>query len=351
MPQSRQPHPKILLLYGNQSWLREQSAARYTKATLEENAPEWSHFRFDASEIVSGKVALDDLRIACLNPPFLCSRYLVQIDGMELARGGLRKGGGAAEALNRFLLEGLPKLPPGLHLLLTAHVEREQALSRPLLAAARKYGEARGQITYADWFPGDWLDEQAQVRGFLLPLAQARLFVELLGNNLTRLANELDKLALLTPAGEAPGEALLLRVARGRQGSMIFEINNRLAERDLKGALGMLDDLFALETHPGPQLIGVLAHNFRQMLVLRHLQDSATPRSEWASRIRLPPFLLRRVAAQGRRFRRAELEQALRQLAHLDVQVRRQAPISLALFQDFMRSLCASSSQEVAQVS
>jgi DNA polymerase III delta subunit len=68
-------------------------------------------------------------------------------------------------------------------------------------------------------------------------------------------------------------------------------------------------------------------------------QDGASE-TELAQRLKVHPFLAKRLATQAQRFSRLELERIQRALSELDVAARRQGPVLRILLQDVVQRIC-----------
>lgn len=246
-------------------------------------------------------------------------------------------GSGAAR-LHQILERLLDRLPAGLYLLLTAQCLRETDLSKELLEGIRGAGRVEKHVTYAEQAPTGWLMAQAQERKLPLGQEAAELLIQRAGNDMGRLVQELDRLALLVTPGQELSEELLLDAVHREQHGSVFTLAERVAAGDLAGALGILEGFLADSPNEYPLLVGVLARHFRQMREV-HLAAGASEQ-ELAQRLKLHPFLAKRVAAQARRFSRAELERIQRALGELDAAARRRGAVMRVLMQDFLQAVC-----------
>ncbi|MEE8434545.1 MAG: hypothetical protein V3S64_07140 [bacterium] len=248
--------------------------------------------------------------------------------------------GAPSEQLYALLERLISSPPPGLHLLLTAGASRESDLSRPLLTLLRKSGSIEKFITYDDYNPIDWVIGEAKARNISLNRSLAELMIHFCGNDLARLSSELDKLALVFGGGGVPDEEEWLRALSSGQGGSLFPIAERLGHRDLEGALGILENFLAETPGAHPLLIGILSKHIRQMLHIHDLMRLEVHESEWASNLKLHPFLAKRLAGQAKRFSAPELEQILRALAVLDHQLKYHSHLTPSLLRDFVLGVC-----------
>ncbi len=265
-------------------------------------------------------------------------------DEVEEAPGETAAGASAGSAATRLhlVLERLLANPPdGLHLVLTARATRETDLSRPLLGAFKGHGSIEKFVTYDDYNPVDFVLQGAKERGVRLSRPQAELVIQLAGNELGRLASELDKLALLFPGATPPPDDALVRAVSGSLNASLFLITDKLGGKDLAGALGVLEHFLAETPQEHPLLIGILARHARQLLRVHALLRLRVPEADWPSQLKLHPFIAKRVAGQARRFSAPELEAMLRALAGLDVACKLRGNLTGALFREYVQAVCA----------
>jgi DNA polymerase III delta subunit len=252
--------------------------------------------------------------------------------------------GGSASAATRLhqLLERVLANPPaGLCLVLTAGASRESDLSRALLAKLKGRGPIEKFVTYDDYNPVDFVLQGARERGVRLSRLQAELVIQLAGNDLGRLAGELDKLSLLFQGTAPPDDDALLRAVSGGHAASLFLITDKLGAKELPGALAVLEHFLAESPNEHPVLIGILARHARQLLLVHSLMSLRVPEADWASQLKLHPFLAKKVAAQARRFGQAELERMQRALAGLDLACKRHGHLTGPLFREYVHAACS----------
>ena len=250
--------------------------------------------------------------------------------------------GGGASRLHQVLEDVLSRPPQGLHLLLTAEAARETDLSKPLLDAVKAQGgHVEKFVTYDDFNPVEWVRERGGALNLPLGADMARLLIHLAGNDLGRLQAELEKLALMHPGGQGLGEDALYAAIHGGSQGGFFLLTERLGARDLPGALAILRQAEQDNTGGWIMLVGVLARWLRQLLQVHALLQGGLGENALAARLRLPPFVARKVARQAQAYSPRHLERLTRALAELDVGVRRQSRLAPALISAFLEKACA----------
>ncbi len=240
------------------------------------------------------------------------------------------------------LLESLLAQPPsGLTLILTAAVTRDTDLSKPLVAALRALkGPQEKFVTYDDYNPVDWVIQEAGTRALRLTRPVAEALIQRVGNDLGKLAQELSRLALVFPSGRSPSEEELLAAVHGGGQYSVFQISERLGQRDLEGALLALTQFLADSPHEHPVLIGILARHFRQLALVHDLGRHGVSDDELAGRLKLHPFIAKKVAAQARRFAPRELDNIRQAVAEIDVAAKRHGHLTEVYFKDFVQQVC-----------
>lgn len=151
---------------------------------------------------------------------------------------------------------------------------------------------------------------------------------EMLGNDMVRLASELEKLALYTSDGQKiTTQELELLIPEARQRGT-FEFSDALARKNRTRALDVLDTL-AKNGEYWPMQINLLAGLFRQALAAKEggIRNSSELMKQFQQNgIRMWPSRARQVLDIARRFSQGELENALTSLFQADKDLRRERP-------------------------
>ena len=152
--------------------------------------------------------------------------------------------------------------------------------------------------------------------------------VEMLGNDMARLGNELEKLALYAADGRAIAAQDLETLIPEARHRGVFEFSDALARKNRLRALDVLDTL-ARSGEYWPMQINLLAGLFRQALAAKEggTHNSAELMRQFQqSGVRIWPSRARQVLDIARRFSQDELEGALISLFQADRDLRRERP-------------------------
>ena len=220
-------------------------------------------------------------------------RYLLA-DGVE--RWSAKEAAPVAEAL--------AALPPDVTVVLVAR-ERPPKL-RPPKALAEAVGEAGGEVLeYAAPRARDlpaWLVAEGRRRGFELEPEAARLLVERMGEGTTRLAAELDRLALWSADGPSVTRADLEAMVADTSEEVAWAFSDALVERDPKAALRAAERLAGQGEAVTP-LIYQAAKRLREAGAALAALEAGRPAKEVEAALPMHPYaakmLIRRLRGRS----------------------------------------------------
>jgi len=173
--------------------------------------------------------------------------------------------------------------------------------------------------------PG-WVLTLARERGHAIGPATVERLLERTGMDLARVDDELEKLSVSVGPNapiERPQVEALVAATRAHA---IEELADRLARRDLRGAIRSLRGLLA-SGEPPLRIVAFLASNLRRALHVCELLAAGVPEAQVAGRLGMPPWLVSRQASRGSP---DALEAALAALAELDVALKSSRPEAAA---------------------
>jgi DNA polymerase-3 subunit delta len=177
-----------------------------------------------------------------------------------------------------------------------------------LLAAVKRTGEVHDLKQPTGKALAKWAIGYAKKQGFELPEDIAEQLVARCSDDKVRVMSELDKLTLYTD-GPATLEDVEALVSPDLQ-SNIFKFVDALGVGDRGEALELLEAL--LSTNEPPLRIVYMARRQFRLLARAHaLFESGASRSEVASTLKVPPFIVRKLEEQVHKLCEDALEDAL----------------------------------------
>lgn len=353
--------PSIHLIYGNQQLRIDETVDALVKKLLQSADPESAHQRFDVLELLKedGQISekMDQFQLSCDTFPFLSDRKIIRLDHLEKVKAPkgkkpmVRPGSPTTEeALNAnlpasqrlyyLLLKYLATPPEYCAFILTAVASREQDLSAPLLKTIKTNGKIQKFVAYDDDKPVAWLIERGRQKQLQISAGVAQLLLDLVGNELGTLDQELEKLSLLYPPLHALKEEELLEHVRGSKYFSIFRITQSLSHKDLVASLETLNQILLESSSKHVGLFVLISQQFIKLLKIHYLQQQNMGRDAILSQLKIHPFLGKRLIAQAQLFTLEELESIVCALADLDLTLKYNAKKAQSLFQNLFQKIC-----------
>jgi DNA polymerase-3 subunit delta len=166
-----------------------------------------------------------------------------------------------------------------------------------------------------------WLAQESQAQGKTLTLAAAQRLVEIVGENLWELTQELEKLALFAGEEKTLTPALVAQLASHSRTYSIFALVDALGEPGAQKRLSALDHLLDLGEPPA-RIVVMLA---RQLRLLIRLKETPGAAPDLARQLNLPQGVVKRMAQQSARFSEAALQGHLLRLHQTDLHLKTSA--------------------------
>ncbi len=342
---------RVSLLYGNQQLLIDETLQQLIPRILEDRDPEWVLERFNAEELVKPGIEaesrLEAFVNSCESPSMLSDRKLIRVDNAQVLKQPRKGEETPAAQLFRTLVRLLEALPEHLFLILTSSATREGDFSKPLLNAIRKHGAPQKFVAYDNNNPVRWTQQRAEAKGLRCSQEAAQLLIDLVGNDLSDLDQELEKLSLFAPGKALEPEALLQQVA-GHKHHSVFFMTESLAQRNLKAALETLEQQLEESPREHVRLYMLVVQQVRKLLLIHLLKAQGVAENTLLGKLGMPPFLGKQLVAQARGFRQVDLELWLKQLAENDLRVKFNAHLAPVLLKDFFQQVCRQPSRSAS---
>ncbi|MBA3616941.1 MAG: DNA polymerase III subunit delta [Rubrobacteraceae bacterium] len=185
-----------------------------------------------------------------------------------------------------------------------------------LLSAVKRSGEVHTFEQPTGKALVKWLVGHAKGLGLDLPEDVAEDLANRCSGDKMRLLQETEKLALYVGDNTATHEDVAALCPPEVQ-SNIFAFVDSLAAGERDRAMELLEDLIGTG-EPPLRLTFMIRRQFQLVARAGALIDRGTPRKELASRLKVPPFVARKLEEQGRKLGEADLERALALIQDLE---------------------------------
>ncbi len=184
-----------------------------------------------------------------------------------------------------------------------------------LLAAAREAGEVHSFEQPTGKALAKWAVGYAKKAGLTLPEGVAVELVVRCADDKTRVAREVEKLALYAD-GEATMEDVEALCPPDLQ-SNIFQFVDALGAGNGGRALDLLEALLGTG-EPPLKIVHMIRRQFRLLARAKALFEEGAPRPEVASALKVPPFVARKLEEQSGKMGEEDLERALALISDLE---------------------------------
>jgi DNA polymerase-3 subunit delta len=163
----------------------------------------------------------------------------------------------------------------------------------------------------------EWVAEQFSLVNARADRAACQTLVELVGEDLYALSNEVSKLAAWAD-GDPIGETDVRRLSAGGAEATNFELTDAWGRRDVAAALTACESRLEHGDDPNRLLGYLTSHVGRVAQCHAWAAEGVTPK-EGASRMRKAPFYVQKLFGQAANFGVDELRDAVVRLAELDL--------------------------------
>ncbi len=190
----------------------------------------------------------------------------------------------------------------------------------------------------------NWIRDYVTRAGCSIDQASAAYLVAMVGVDLMRLSNELEKLiAFVGDKGRITQDEIDELVRHSREHSN-FELTDAVVEGNRKKALSLLHRIFD-NASESPQslslmILGAIASNYRKMLGAKELMKQNAPNSEVARIVGLPPFKVGQFNEQVRRVETSQILKGIQRIAATDVALKTSMATPRMLLEVLICELC-----------
>ena len=296
----RQAVKPLYIFYGDEEFLMDRALARLEEGLTDQWGEAPAKVVREAQEMELPEF-LNESRVASLWGP-----------GQLLVLRRLELNAAALKAVNDYLDHPAPR---AWVVLLAEGAKTRDLAKNPVWGRLQREEAALGfyRLKEAELF--QWLNQEAKGLGKTLALAAAQRLVEIVGDNLAELSQELEKLALYAGGEKTLTPNLVNQLATHSRTFNIFALVDALGEPGAHKRLTALGQLLDLGEPPARILV-MLA---RQLRLLIRIKEGASAGSY------LPQGVLRRLGQQAARFSDAALRAHLFLLHQIDLQLKTSA--------------------------
>ena len=166
-----------------------------------------------------------------------------------------------------------------------------------------------------------WVIDRVHLNNIDISDDAIQALLQLSGNNLMRIAQEIDKLSLYVgESGFIAEEIVHLLVSRSLEQN-IFLLIDKIVQRKLSEALRIFYDLLQNNEEP-IKILSLFANQFRLLYQVKQLSSNGYGQKQMAGKLKVHPFRIKLAAEQAQMFSNAELLKIVDQLAEADYEIK-----------------------------
>ncbi len=289
----------VYLLHGEEPYFTE----RITEAILD-NAMEPAEREFNQSVLYGRDTDVKDLVSIAKRFPMMSQYHLVVL----------------REAQDLKKIESLESLfaSPVQSTILVLAFKKKVDMRKKWAKAAAKAGVSFNSAKIPEWKLGEWVRAESSRKELNIDSKSASMLVEFLGDDLQKISNDLDKLAMLCKDGQQVSPELIQRVIGVSRDYNIFELQDALLSKNAVKAQTIVN-YFAADPrkHPIQPMIGGLFSMYSRMISL-HASRSFDPDSATRT-LKAKPFYAKKILSGAKRYSYGGLVRAISILRDYDL--------------------------------
>ncbi len=296
----------VYLFFGEEEFLMDRALRRLETALSEESGEEALRVVREAAE-VSLEEFLAEARVSTL----WGSGQLLVLRRAETYPAK------ALSAVTAYLDHPAPR---SLVVLTAPSLKVRDVEKHPVFSRLQKNEAALGFFRLREGELLPWLAQEAKRLGKTMSSAAARRLVEVVGDNLSELHQELKKLALF--AGDDPTltPQQVSQLSSHSRTYNIFALVETLGEATLPRRLAALDHLLDLGEPPA-RILAMLARQLRLLIRYKETAPHASP-ADLAKKLKLAPWQVKNLGKQAQNFSLKALKSHLNLLHQTDLSLK-----------------------------
>lgn len=250
--------------------------------------------------------------------PMMAQRQVVIIKEAQRIRNLIPSGEDARSELLSYLDNPQPST-----VLVFCHkykkIDARKKVGKQLKSAVEKRGVFYTSDKVKDWKLTSWISDHVQSLGYHIDPRTATILAEYLGNDLSKIDNELGKLFIdLEPGGNITLELIESNIGISKDFN-VFELQNAMLNGDVQKANRIIIHFSKnLKEHPIQMLVATLHGFFFKIMLMQYLQKLGRA-GEAAKELRVNPYVLKDYQLGARNFTAKKLKSIISYLRDADL--------------------------------
>ena len=314
----------LYLLYGDEGFLIDEAVKKIVSIIVEP-----SNRDFNLEVLRGGETSGEETVSKALTLPFMGERRVVIVKGVD----DLKVSG--AERL----IEYCSNPSPATTLILTGHKIDGRG---KLYATISENGVV---VQFKSLYEKDttgWVMKIVKDAGYVIDNYARDYLISIVGNNLQRLKNELEK--VFTYKGNDKDIKIddIKLLVEDTKIESIFTFTDSIGSKNVNKALKFLDKMFSQGEMP-EKIIGMITRQFRLILLTKVYQERGASPSEIPAKAGFSPFLLDGYLKQTSKYTLMELKDSFYKVQKADIQIKSSDIYKKIIIEKLIFDLCSSS--------
>lgn len=314
----------VYLFYGEETYLQEQAVSRFKQYFIQGGGSE-ADLNYDLIDGETAEPAYVAARAEMY--PFSAGKRLVVVKRPAFFKPSKRPAGEAdgkagkekIPAKEVLLLEYINNPLASTCLIFTTDEPVDKR--RRLFQAIKKNGRVLEFTRPGRGVLVRWLEQKAGAAGRRFDAEAAEALLNAAGPSLQRLATEMEKILNYTAGQQLITLEDVGNVCSTRPEENIFTIVDAVGNRRCGEALNGIKDLLASK-EPPLRILAMISRQFRLLLQVNDLLGRGWPAGEISARLKIHPYVYKKIASQCKNFDQATLVNAVKALSELDLAVK-----------------------------
>lgn len=216
------------------------------------------------------------------------------------------------------LVAALESMPPDTVVVLLVSGKPLKGLVK---AVEKAGGQVRDCAAPKPWEMPRWVMERATDRGLEVDSEAAKCLLAIVGPGKSRIARELEKLAIAVHPETTVSAEDVERLCGGETAPKVYDLADAVVAGDTQLALTLAEELSAQDERPS-RFVYPIVGRLREVNRVLELLDSGVGEKELPSAMKTPPWRVKKAVALARKSDRETLRTAICRFAELELELR-----------------------------
>lgn len=291
---------RVYLLYGQEDYLKLLYRDKLKNAIVApEDTMNYSYFEGKDLDLTAVQSMADTV-------PFFSERRLLVLENSGL----FKKQNDFAD-----YIKTMPETS------IIVFVEHEVDKRNKLYKAVQKQGTVSEMNGLSEKDLKLWIATYLQKNGKKMTEQNILYLINKVGADMKNLENEMEKLICYAAEESVIQQEMIDDICVVQTEGKIFEMIDAIGMKNQDRALQLYYDLLAVREKP-MSILFLLIRHFNILVQIKELDHAGIPNGQIASNIGIPPFTVKKYAAQSKNFKTREIRACLEQCVEVEQQVK-----------------------------